>query len=230
MGMYIEIEGAYPCAKCGKPLAGWQSKELRQHGEPIDPAAWIGETVALARGMDGEIHNGHDDPRCDYYTEYTVTDGTIGDPKDRRMGWDAPLPGSHTIPADSPLAHMLAEARGKPVVAVANGVRYTLVPEDPFAFYDPQRVRAAVEQSAGAFKRAGVDGEQLLRDLDRDRGLRYRDVREMIREAKPTPLPTEYGAETRYGRESHANSRYNDALDDYERALLDRLDRHEAGE
>ena len=28
MGMYIEIEGDYPCAKCGRPLTGWQSKEL----------------------------------------------------------------------------------------------------------------------------------------------------------------------------------------------------------
>ena len=230
MGMYIEIEGEYPCAKCGKPLTGWQSKELRRDGVLLDLAEWIGEPVALAPGMDGEIHNGHDDASCDYYTEYTVRDGTIGDPKDRRLGWDAPIPGSHTIAADSPLAQTLAEARGKPVIAVANGVRYTLVPEDPFAFYDPERVRAAVEQSAGAFKRAGVDGEQLLRDIDRDRGLRYRDVREMIHEAKPKPLPTEYSEETQYGRESHSNSRYNDALDDYEQALFQRLDRHEAGE
>ena len=196
----------------------------------IDPAEWIGEPVMLAPGMDGEIHNGHDDARCDYYTEYAVTDGTIGNATNRRTGWGTPLPGSHTVAADSPLAHTLAEARGRPVIAVANGVRYTLVPEDPAAFYDLGRMRAAIERSAGAFTRAGVDGEQLLRDLDRDRGLRYDDVREMIREAKPTPLPTEYGEETRYGRESHRNSRSNDACDEYERALFDRLARHEAGE
>ena len=197
---------------------------------PLDPAAWIGEPVALAPGMDGEIHNGHDDASCDYYTEYAVAGGTIGDAKNRRMGWGTPVPGSHTIPTDTPLARTLAEARGKPVIAVANGVRYTLVPEDPFAFYDPERVRAAVERSAGILKRAGVDGERLLREIDRDRGLRYRDVREMIREAKPTARPLDYGPETRYGREGHGNARYNAALDDYERELLARLDRHEAGE
>ena len=48
-----------------------------------------------------------------------------------------------------------------------------------------QRRREAIHTAAGMFKRAGIDGEQLLRDLDRGRGLRYDDVRVMIREAKP---------------------------------------------
>lgn len=84
--------------------------------------------------------------------------------------------------------------------------------------------------SAGILKRAGVNGEQLLREIDRDRGLRYDDVRDMVREAKPAPQPTEYNELTRYGRESHGNTRYNAALDDYERALVAWLDRDEAGE
>ncbi len=168
MGMYIEIEGDYPCGKCGKPLTGWQSKELRYHGYPVEALL---QTLALVPGMDGEIHNSHEG--CDHFTEYAVVDGVLGDPQDRRATWDAPVPGSHTLATESPLAHTLAKARGRPVIAEANGVRYTLVPENPFVFYDPERVRAAVEQSAGIFTRAGVDGAQMLRDIDRGRGLRY---------------------------------------------------------
>jgi len=228
MGMYIEIEGEYPCGKCGVPLTGWQSKELRRHGLPVDPAEQFLDPITPAPGMDGEIHNSHDD--CGFYTEYPVIDGALGVAKDRRATWDEPLSVVHAIALESPLANTLAEARGRPVIAEANGVRYILVPEDPFVFYDPARARAAVEQSAGAFTRAGVDGAQLLRDIDRGRGLRYDDVRDMVREAKPAALPTDYGTETRYGRESHGNARYNAALDDYEEALLKRLAADEAGE
>jgi len=120
-------------------------------------------------------------------------------------------------------ARTLVEARGRPVIAEAHGVRYTFVPEDPWGFYDPEKARVAVHVSAGAFTRARVNGAQLLRDLDRWCGLRYCDVRGMIREAKPAALPTEDGAETRYGRDSHANARYNAALDYYAQALLNRL-------
>lgn len=135
-----------------------------------------------------------------------------------------------SLAPDTELAHALADAAGEPVIVEANGVRYQMTPEDPFAFYDPAKVRAAVHTSAGILKRAGVNGEQLLRDIDRGRGLRYDDVREMVREAKPATQPTEYGEETRYGRDSHNNARYNATLDEYEQVLLERLARHEAGE
>jgi len=226
MGMYIEIEGEYPCGKCGVPLTGWQSKELRRHGLPVDPAAQFLDPITLAPGMDGEIHNSHDD--CGFYTEYPVTDGALGVAKDRRATWDEPLSAVHAIAPESPLGQRLNNARGRPVIVEANGIRYHVTPESPWAFYDPERARAAVEQSAGIFTPAGVDGAQLLRDLDRGRGLRYDDVRQMVREAKPAALPTDYGAETRYGRESHGNARYNAALDDYEAALLKRLAADEA--
>ena len=32
-------------------------------------------------------------------------------------------------------------------------------------------------------------------------------LRRIVREAKPAPKPTEYGPESRYGRESHSNLR-----------------------
>lgn len=54
--------------------------------------------------------------------------------------------------------------------------------------------------------------------------------RRIVREAKPPKRNTENSAATRYGRESHGNARYNEALDDYERALLRRLVAHETGE
>lgn len=91
MGMFIEIAGDYPCGKCGKPLTGWQSKELRYHGYPIEPLL---QMVALVPGMDGEIHNSHKE--CDSFTEYRVIDGVLGDPQDRRTTREEPLPVSHT--------------------------------------------------------------------------------------------------------------------------------------
>lgn len=134
-----------------------------------------------------------------------------------------------TLNADDELARSLAAAAGKPVIVACNGVRYRIEPEDPFAFYDPEKVRAALHKSAGALK--GVDVEQLRADLREARGhgpetdAEHRAVfRRIVREAKPAKLPIEYGKETRYGRDSYSNGRYNDALDEYEAALLKRLE------
>ena len=132
------------------------------------------------------------------------------------------------VDAESALARLLREAAGQLVIVEANGIRYQVTPEDPWAFYDTQKAWEAIEGGTGILKRAGVDDERLLRDADRGRGLRYDDVRAMIREAKLAPLPVEYGADTRYGRESNGNARYNAALDDYEAKLLDRLAADEA--
>lgn len=132
-------------------------------------------------------------------------------------------PDTCTLDTESDLARLLAKAKRRPLIVEANGIRYRMEPEDPFAFYDPEKARAALEAAAGSW--AGlVDTEQLKRDLDRARGLRYDDVRAMIREAKPAALPTEEDAETRDG-----SRRYNEALDAYEAAVLDRLARDEAG-
>lgn len=48
--------------------------------------------------------------------------------------------------------------------------------------------------------------------------------RRIVREAKPAKQPTEYGPASHYGRNSHSNGRYNDALDEYENALLKRIE------
>jgi hypothetical protein len=135
---------------------------------------------------------------------------------------------THPI-TDETLSRLLEEAAGQPVVIEANGVRYRVEPEDPFAFYDPEKMLAAIEQGAGAFK--GMDVEQFLAYIREARGHgpetdeEHRALfRRIVREAKPVPKPTEYGPESRYGRDSHSNGRYNEALDEYEAALLARID------
>lgn len=130
------------------------------------------------------------------------------------------------------LAQRLDEVAGQPVVIEHNGVRYRIEPEDPFAFYDPEKMRAAIHAGAGAFK--GIDREQFLADIREARGhgpetdAEHRAVfHRIVREAKPVKQPTEYGPGSRYGRDSHSNGRYNDALDEYEAALLKGIDADE---
>jgi hypothetical protein len=53
---------------------------------------------------------------------------------------------------------------------------------------------------------------------------RREDFRLIVREEKPKEKPVDYGPETRYGRESYRNGGYNAALDEYEAALLKRLE------
>ena len=72
---------------------------------------------------------------------------------------------------DDELARRLNQQGAPPVVLEANGVRYDVVrrAEDLWADYDPNRALKAVEKSAGILKRAGVDAEQLERDIYEDR-------------------------------------------------------------
>lgn len=69
------------------------------------------------------------------------------------------------------LARRLNQKDAQPVVIEVNGVRYDVVRqvEDIWAGYDPQRALEAIEKSAGILKRAGVDAEQLERDIYEDR-------------------------------------------------------------
>ena len=69
---------------------------------------------------------------------------------------------------DDELAKRLEAAAGQPVVIAHNGVRYRIEPEDPFAFYDPEKMHAAIEASAGAFK--GIDVTQFLAEIREARG------------------------------------------------------------
>ena len=134
-----------------------------------------------------------------------------------------------TLNPEDELAQRLDEAAGQPVVIAHKGIRYRIEPEGPFAFYDPEKAKAAIHAGAGAFK--GVDAEQLLADIREARGhgpetdAEHRELfRRIVREAKPPTQPTEYGPESRYGRDSDSNGRYNDALDEYEAALLRQID------
>ncbi len=69
------------------------------------------------------------------------------------------------------LARRLNQKDAKPVVIEANGVRYDVVrqAEDIWAGYDPTRALKAIEKSAGILKRAGVDAEQLEKDVYAER-------------------------------------------------------------
>ncbi len=78
MGMYIEIAGTYPCAKCGAALTGWQSKDLRSDGDDIEPLL---QAVELNRKISGEIHNHH--AACGYFTEYAIERGAIVGQRER---------------------------------------------------------------------------------------------------------------------------------------------------
>lgn len=72
---------------------------------------------------------------------------------------------------DDELARRLNQQDAPPVVLEANGVCYDVVrrAEDIWVGYDPDRALNAVEKSAGILKRAGVDAEQLERDIYEDR-------------------------------------------------------------
>ncbi|MGI8858055.1 MAG: hypothetical protein ACR2JW_20140 [Thermomicrobiales bacterium] len=72
---------------------------------------------------------------------------------------------------DSDLARRLREAGPQPVILETEGVRYRVVREtlpvnltdEPWANYDPEKVRAALDASAGAFK--GIDTEALKKEI-----------------------------------------------------------------
>lgn len=75
----------------------------------------------------------------------------------------------HT-PPDIDLARLLEQANAQSIVIEKNGVRYRITREDadPWAGYDPEKVRAAIARSAGLFK--GIDHEALIREVYEARG------------------------------------------------------------
>jgi hypothetical protein len=135
---------------------------------------------------------------------------------------------AHRI-TDDTLSHLLEKTAGQPVIIEANDIQYRIEPEDPFAFYDPEKVLAAIDAGAGAF--AGLDttppteATQEARTHDRIIAIADRAaVQRLIHEAKPKAKSLEWGPETRYGREDDFNNGFNEAIDEYEAALLARID------
>ena len=72
-----------------------------------------------------------------------------------------------TIPIDpdSEIAQLLKRAAEEPAILDVDGARFRVESEepDPFANYDPERARAALERAAGSLK--GVDVPKLLEEL-----------------------------------------------------------------
>ena len=70
------------------------------------------------------------------------------------------------------LDRLLDQANGTPLILVKDGVRYRLAREDAepdiWATYDPERVRRALKETAGAWK--GIDAEALKADIKAQRG------------------------------------------------------------
>jgi hypothetical protein len=74
------------------------------------------------------------------------------------------------VPPDSELARLLDEAAGGDVILVNAGKRFRIVQErgDPFAAYNPEQVRQALDLGFGSLK--GLDLETFLEDLREQRG------------------------------------------------------------
>ncbi len=73
------------------------------------------------------------------------------------------------VDPDSELARELDEAAANPVVLERNGVRFRVSPEadDPWANYDPAKLRASLRRFAGLISRE--EAEALKADLYRAR-------------------------------------------------------------
>jgi len=87
-------------------------------------------------------------------------------------------PHRYQLHAEDELTRVLNEARAdkRPVILETPDARYQVIREtetvnltdDPWANYDPEKVRAALRASAGILK--GVDRDELLADLRAERG------------------------------------------------------------
>ncbi|MDQ3692060.1 MAG: hypothetical protein M3464_00315 [Chloroflexota bacterium] len=74
-----------------------------------------------------------------------------------------------TIDPDSELGRALDETAGSPVVLVRAGARFRVTrdPDDPWATYDPDKVRAGLRKFAGMLTRE--EGERIKESIYRGR-------------------------------------------------------------
>jgi len=106
---------------------------------------------------------------------------------------------------DPETARIFAEADRHPVLVTIAGTLYRIEREDHYLYYHPEE---RPENRDGAEAVAPGKG----------------DFCRIVQEAKPKAKSLEWGPETRYGREDDFNNGYNEALDEYETALLTRID------
>ncbi len=107
---------------------------------------------------------------------------------------------------DPQTARLFAEADLHPVLVTIADKRYRIERVEHYLYYHPEERQGTTDDDAERIER------------------RKEDFRRIIREAKPNAKSLEWGPETRYGREDDFNNGYNEALDEYEAALLRRFE------
>jgi hypothetical protein len=82
----------------------------------------------------------------------------------------ASAPKTITVEPDSEVAQVLDQATEAPILIESRGTRFRVVREgeDPFANYDPERVRSALDRMFGTLK--GIDVDAFLAELREQRG------------------------------------------------------------
>ncbi len=78
-------------------------------------------------------------------------------------------PLTFTIDPDSELGRALDESDGSPIVLERNGAHFRMTrdPDDPWADYDPEKVRAGLREFAGML--TPEEGERIKETIDRER-------------------------------------------------------------
>lgn len=79
------------------------------------------------------------------------------------------VPLTITIDPESELGRALDTERGEPVILVRNGTRFrvTREPADPWAAYDPERVRHGLQKVAGLL--TPEEGDRIIEGIYRGR-------------------------------------------------------------
>jgi hypothetical protein len=74
-----------------------------------------------------------------------------------------------TVDPDSELGRALEQSDGLPVILIRNGTRFRVIrdPDDPWASYDPAKVRAALRKFAGML--TPEEGERIKEAIYRRR-------------------------------------------------------------
>ena len=74
-----------------------------------------------------------------------------------------------TIDPDSELGRALDEANGNPIVLVRDGVRFRVTrdSDDPWASYDPEKLRAGLKKVAGLL--TPEEGDRIIETIYRGR-------------------------------------------------------------